>query len=193
MLMPRNLTFVACPVGDQKTVVGHAQFVRLGDDSEARALIRDLGLFKRILLWVLSWLYWLYCTVLDWVVGGDKSMNKEAVKMFADWCKLDRKKFWDSHEERANRWHAQSVVVLKEWQGKGIGKRLMVEVMKRAEREGVIVGLEASVPGEMLYRSLGFELLGRFDEGLDFLGEGQHGGLMMWCPKGWKEKVGKVM
>jgi GNAT superfamily N-acetyltransferase len=190
MLVPRNMSFVACPVGDEGRVVGIAQFARLGDDHSAKELIREVGQLKRILLWVLSWLYWVYCKILDWVVGGDKSSNKEGVKMFGEWVKEDGERFWGSHQERANRWHAQSVVVLKEWQGKGIGKRLMGEVIKKAERDGVIVGLEASVPGELMYRKLGFELLGRFNDGQDYLGEGQAGGVMMWCPKGWKERVG---
>jgi ribosomal protein S18 acetylase RimI-like enzyme len=91
-------------------------------------------------------------------------------------------------EERVNRWHAQSVVVLPEWQRRGIGKRLMAEVLRRAERDGVMVGLESSVKGEGLYRKLGFELLGRFTTEADALEGADKGGVMAWYPEGWKER-----
>jgi GNAT superfamily N-acetyltransferase len=116
-------------------------------------------------------------------------VDKEAAKRFREWGKVDKEKHWLSHKERANRWYVQSCVILEEYQRKGIGKRLIEKVVERAEREGVIIGLEASARGEGLYRKLGFELLGRFCDGKDPLGEGDVGGLMMWSPKGWKEKV----
>lgn len=62
-------------------------------------------------------------------------------------------------EGRGEGCHAQSVVLRTEWQGRRIGKMLM------AEEEGVVGGLEASEPGERMYRKLGFELLGRFEKG----------------------------
>ncbi len=61
----------------------------------------------------------------------------------------------------------------------------MGEVTRRAQEEGVPVGLESSAAGELLYRSVGFELLGRFEKG-DF--EQGKGGVMMYKPKSWKEK-----
>jgi ribosomal protein S18 acetylase RimI-like enzyme len=191
MLSPRSVTFVACTVEEPGRVVGYAQFVRLGDDAGARKLIREVGFVKRVVLWVFSWLFWGYCTVLHLVLGEDRSANKEAAKMFREWVKRDQEKFWESHEERSNRWHVQSCVVLEEWQRKGIGKRLMEKIIERVEREGEIVGLEASVKGEGLYKKLGFELLGRFNDGQDLLNEGDAGGLMMWSPKGWKERFGE--
>jgi ribosomal protein S18 acetylase RimI-like enzyme len=101
---------------------------------------------------------------------------------------VDEGRFWEGREERVNRWHAQSVVVLPEWQGRGIGKRLMAEVLRRAERDGVMVGLESSPKGEGLYRKLGFELLGRFTNEVDALEGCDKGGVMAWYPKGWKER-----
>lgn len=47
----------------------------------------------------------------------------------------------------------------------GVGKKLCAAVTQKAEEEGVVVGLEASAMGEWLYRSVGFELLKRFDTG----------------------------
>jgi ribosomal protein S18 acetylase RimI-like enzyme len=103
---------------------------------------------------------------------------------------VDDERYWNSFSERTNRWYVQSCVVLSEYQGMGIGKRMIREVTKRAEEEGVVIGLEASAEGYWMYKSVGFELLGRFDTpGMpDAPGEG--GGIMMWSPKGWKgEKV----
>jgi ribosomal protein S18 acetylase RimI-like enzyme len=135
----------------------------------------------------------MYCTLWWWLEGGDKCVDAKAAETFAGWCKLDNEKHWKSREERASRWHAQSVVVLPEWQGKGIGKALMAEVMKKAQRDGVIVGLEASVKGEGLYIRLGFELLGRFSEDGDLLEGGGKGGFMAWYPEGYKDKAGDEM
>jgi len=68
----------------------------------------------------------------------------------------------------------------------------MGEVIRRAARENVVVGLEASEEGEWLYRSVGFELLGRFD--VETWGDtlGNKGGIMMWSPKGWKGESNNV-
>ena len=66
--------------------------------------------------------------------------------------------YWAPHPQR---WHVQSLAVAEEFQRRGIGKRLMREVMVQAEAERVVVGLEASGMGEVLYRSLGFEEIGR--------------------------------
>jgi hypothetical protein len=60
----------------------------------------------------------------------------------------------------------------------------MAEVIALAERDGVVVGLEASPQGEQLYRRVGFELLARFPQAeLDF-GEDitNEGGVMMYTP-----------
>lgn len=191
MLSPYNETYVACLSSGK--IVGAAQFLRLGDDAGARKKIREVGVAKRVLLWVLSWLFWAYCKAWWLVHGPDKSLDMEAVKIFAEWCKVDEEKHWKSYEERANRWHAQSVVVLPEYQGKGIGKRLMGEVMRNAERDGVLVGLESSVNGEGLYRRLGFELISRFTNQTEAPEGDYKGGIMAWYPKGWKEKAGREM
>jgi ribosomal protein S18 acetylase RimI-like enzyme len=188
ILSPRNETYVACLSSAEGKVVGAAQFVRLGDDAGARKMIRDVGLVRRVLLWVLCWGFWAWCQVWWLFHGGDKSVDREAVETFAAWCRVDQGRFWEGREERVNRWHAQSVVVLPEWQGRGIGKRLMAEVLRRAERDGVMVGLESSVKGEGLYRRLGFELLGRFTTQADAMEGGDKGGVMAWYPEGWKER-----
>jgi GNAT superfamily N-acetyltransferase len=180
MLDPRNLTFVAVDEAIGKPI-GHIQAERLGDDAFAQAQIQSR---KSVWLWALKLLFTIWCTVLDFVVGC-KSDDAEALRLFAKWGERDEEKYWMAFAERGNRWHVQSFVVRREYQGLGIGKRLMREVIGRAERENVRVGLESSAEGEGMYRSVGFELLGRFDQQVDFVKESE-GGVMMWSPKGWK-------
>jgi len=177
LLDPRNLTYVVCTVAKPGTPVGLAQFVRLGNDAGAQAHINSSSLVWRIVLWVLAVLYAGWCIVLGWIVGGDKSADPDAVRTFGEWVVNDHKIHWDTHPERENRWHAQSVVVREEFMGRGAGKLLMAEVIKRAEKENVVVGLESSMRGERLYRRVGFELLARFSSEYDF--EERAGGVMM--------------
>lgn len=76
-----------------------------------------------------------------------------------------------------------------EYQGRGAGKLLMREVQRRAEEDGVVIGLEASIAGEWMYRSVGFELRSRFDKEfqVDLVGEpADKGGIMLWTPKSLK-------
>jgi GNAT superfamily N-acetyltransferase len=53
------------------------------------------------------------------------------------------------------------VTVLPEAQGKGVGRALMEEVLKRADREGVCCYLESSrrEPNVAIYERFGFELV----------------------------------
>lgn len=180
MLDPRNLTFVAVDEASGKPI-GQIQLERLGDDAGAQAQIRSR---KSVWLWLLKWAFFVWCVVLDFVVGGCKSDDPEALRLFAKWGDRDEEKYWTSHEERRNRWHVQSFVVRREHQGQGIGKRLLAEVIERADKENVVVGLESSTEGEPVYRRVGFELLGRFDQG-DFMKD-EGGGVMMRSPKGQK-------
>lgn len=178
LLEPRGLTFVACLKSDPRKLVACAQFVRLGDDVGAQSHIESTSFLKRILMWVLLRIFSIWCTLLGWVVGGDKSADPKALEQFGEWVREDGEMHWDSHPERKNRWHAQSVVVREEFQGRGIGKLLMFEVMKRAEEDNVVIGLESSVKGEMLYRRVGFELVSRFCEASQTI-EGIGGGIML--------------
>lgn len=187
LLSPRAETFVACTAEGE--VVGEVQFKRLGDDAGARKLINDAGMVRRLFVWVASWVFWVYFKVVSWAAGGDKSRDPEALRILRGWIQVDEERIWKSHEERANRWHVQSLVVLPEWQKRGIGKRLMMEVMSRAKKDGVMIGLESSIIGEGMYKKLGFELLGRYTQEPNLLGleHGDEGGLMAWYPEGWKK------
>jgi ribosomal protein S18 acetylase RimI-like enzyme len=177
LLDPRCLTTVACEASNPSLPVGFAQSIRVGTDEGAK---RHAASRSSFWLWLLSWLFWAYCKIVNVVVRRNKSLDPAARAEFDSWVVMDKEKYWRSVPERHNRWHVQSVVVLPEFQGRGIGKKVMSEVMRRAESEGVPVGLQSSPQGEHMYRSIGFQLLGRFNEASSSLGSG--GGIMMWSP-----------
>jgi ribosomal protein S18 acetylase RimI-like enzyme len=176
---PRMVSVVACPASSPEKVVGYAQFSRIGDDEGAKQKIASR---KTAWLTLLAWYYTIKFKIVDhfW---PDRSANPEAEKQFDAWCQLDDKMHWNPFPERMNRWHLRSIVVSPEWRGKGVGTLLIKEVLDRARKEGVTVGLEASPDGEYLYRKVGFELLSRFyyEEGSPIASPNE-GGIMMWKP-----------
>ncbi|KAJ6032460.1 acyl-CoA N-acyltransferase [Penicillium herquei] len=180
-LNARSIGFVAIAKSDSEsdqTPVGYAQFIRLGEDAPARELISSQSSLFRTLE---RWWFKLYATVLS-IISPDRSLDHRAMSAFLASCKKDEELYWENPEMKTqygNRWHAQSVVVSSRYQRKGIGRRLMHEVLSRARSEGVPVGLEASIDGEQLYRSLGFVLRGSFSMTLGLSG----GGIMMWVPE----------
>lgn len=182
MFDPRFLSFVGC-VGGSNTPISYIQIARWGDDEGARRQIASRDSWA---LWLLGWVYAVWCWGLDIVVGGDKCADPEALRLFAEWGEKDQEKYWNRFPDRTNRWYVQSCVVRSEYQGMGIGKMLMREVIARAEEEGLVIGLEASNEGFWMYKSVGFELLGRFDTPGNPDAAEEGGGIMMWTPKGWK-------
>jgi len=176
MVDPRNLSVVACPVSNPSTPIAYAQFVRLGTDEAAKAHAR-----RRASVWLTlqRWYYTVKFRIVNWI-WPDRSADREASKVFEASCDGDDARYWKAFPERDNRWQAQSVVVREEWQGCGVGSRMMSEVLVRAREDDVIVGLTASGPGEQMYTKLGFRLLGQFTSPVE--PEGQ-GGYMMWTPE----------
>ena len=181
MLNAGNRTFVACLAPDPGTLIGYVQAVRLGDDEGAKRQVESRW---SVWLWVAGLLFSVWCVVRKVVMGGDRSSNLEAQKLFERSVVEEEKRNWSGVPERKNRWHVQSCVVREEFQGRGIGTKLMREVLKRAEAENVYIGVEASAPGENLYRRVGFELLQRFEHNF----EGGAGGFMLWTPPGFKKE-----
>jgi GNAT superfamily N-acetyltransferase len=188
MLNPRNLTFLAVhprvwngKFWEPEEVVGEAQFIRLGDDEGAK---KQIASRKSVWHWVLSWIVWALVKLWTVLLGGNKSVDPANDKIFSQSVAEHEEKHWSEVEfpERKNRWLAQSVVVAPEYHRKGIGRKLMAEVIKRAEDEGVPIGLHASPRGEPLYRSLGFDLLARFDLVIAEH-EKDRGGVFLWTPK----------
>ncbi|TAQ83387.1 hypothetical protein B7494_g8290 [Chlorociboria aeruginascens] len=178
----RVLSIVAFLAADPTVVVAYAQFERLGNDRAGFQYGRDRG------VWLKCWLKLLSCwfSVLD---AGSNYLWPDLATDFAHreeferWGTEDDKRYWSRYP---NRWHANSVVVSPDFQGQGIGKLLMKEVLERAQRERVVVGLSASPHGEKLYRKIGFEMLGDFFKRPELDAGG--GGIMIWYPEGWTEQ-----
>lgn len=187
---PAVLSLVACPSTNPEIPLAYVQHIRLGDDEGALNFVRERGRVWRFYLYFLTWVFWIYDKVDMWLVP-DTISDMENVKTFNSWSEVDRAKYWAPYPERMNRWHTITLVVSPEYQGKGIGKLLMAEVLKRAQSERVPCGLNASAHGEHLYRKLGFTFLGDFthrveEEIADDAEPG--GGYLCWFPEGWESK-----
>jgi GNAT superfamily N-acetyltransferase len=183
MLNPRNLAFVAVEETNPDLAIGYAIFTRLGDDEGAK---RQIASRKTWWLTLLAWM-WSYIMPLIVKLYTGKADSPENLAEFNRIAEVEEKKYFGNYPERANRWYAQSVVVSKPFQGRKIGKAFMAEVIKRAQAEGVCVSLESSPKGEMLYRSVGFELISPFMPLQGWEGvEQEGGGIMIWKPEGWK-------
>ncbi|TVY43872.1 hypothetical protein LSUB1_G002028 [Lachnellula subtilissima] len=182
----RSLSIVACLASDPSMIVGFGQFRRLGDDYGAKQFIRDRGLWERLWIYTLSWFFYFYHNVEN-IIWPDRITHKARMKEFESWVADDNEIYWKSHPERSSRWYANSVIVSPQFQGKGVGKKIMLEGLKRAQNERVIMGLTASVEGEYLYRKVGFELLGTFSHRVPG-DDKEGGGIMIWYPEGTNTK-----
>lgn len=179
MASPRSVSLVVCEASKPDIPLACGQFTRLGKDEKAKALIRSKGVLTRAYLWLWGWWLYLFESKIGFWIWPDRASNKAVLKQFDEGKKEDDKKYWDV-DGRRERWHCQSVTVDPDWQGKGLGSMLMREVMELGRKDGVPVGLEASVAGEKLYRKLGFEWLGDFSRRLEGI---EGGGLMLWNGK----------
>ncbi|KAK0121680.1 hypothetical protein ONS95_009965 [Cadophora gregata] len=177
---PRSLSLVAFEDCNPAYPVGYAQSSRRGGDEGARAYLSQHSLWTKVYFFVFAWFFWIYDKVENFL-WPDRSCDVEATKKFFASVDGDDNTYWKSHPERNNRWYLASVVVSPAYQGKGIGRMLVTEVVKRAQRERVIIGLSASPAGEILYRKLGFELLGEFTMRI---GGEEGGGIMIRYPEG---------
>ncbi|KAF8246734.1 acyl-CoA N-acyltransferase [Wilcoxina mikolae CBS 423.85] len=177
MTSPRNISVVAIE-DDTEIIIGYAQFLRLGYDSAALALLEGqdtwhLRFIRQPLVWAREW--W------DSRMFIDRSQDLEAV----EWFNSDQGTYW-LEGKFENRYHAQTVVVSLGHQRRGVGRKLMEVVLDRARDEGVAVGLEASPEGERLYKALGFRLKEEFRNKIE--GEEEGGGVFVWEPPGWERE-----
>lgn len=185
-LMPNNRAFVAVAVdaegqevgGEGKgRPVGYVMCCRLGSDENAKKVAAEKE----------SWALWgrrmankVWCKLPYFTT--DRSSVPVGVEMFAQ-AEKDNVRVWSAHS--AEKWYVQSTAVSQEWQRKGLGKALIGTVLKLAEAEGKVVGLESTAMGQYLYDSLGFRLLSRFAETFGDEEYENRGGVMMWTPPGW--------
>jgi len=183
---PAGITLVACPASDPNAPIAYAQFSRVGSESGVRAVVREKGLVRRAWLWLLAWVFWAWHAVSNWV-WKDRVTDFERVRMFGSYVAADHETYWNSTKRPTwrDRWALSCMVVGKQWQGQGVGKLVLRELVERSERENVIVALSASPHGEHLYRKLGFELMGDFSTRLP--GETDlRGGIMIRYPERWE-------
>lgn len=150
MLEPRMRSMVAVEATRPDLPIGYIHFERLGDDETAKRYILEK---ESVRLWVYRWLAWAWWLLIAVVIGNkaDDPVNRK--KFIAEAIEF-RETYWDSHEERRSRFHVRSFVVLQQFQGRGVGKRLLAEVLQRAERENVVIGLEATPEGEVIVSQL---------------------------------------
>lgn len=177
LLDPSVVAFVACPKSDPNLIVGQATCQRFGNDAGYKAQVQSRDTY---LLRFLSLAYFYYTKVYNYF-WPDLSADPAAVPKFIEYGDAEMKKHWN---HRPNRWEARSVVVLETHQGRGIGKKLMKELIDMSENEGVICGLHASKPGRMLYQSVGFDHVSDF---IFTLPGDEGGGVMIYTPKSLKE------
>lgn len=185
LLTPNNVTIVACQHVEPFDIVGFSQFTRLGRDFVAKEALVTIGSLKHFRLYILAYYFWLY-DIVDNFLWKDRVTNFKNLKTSETWFAKDNEKYWEPYPDRENRWHANSVVVGPEWQGRGIGRLLMSEVLKWAQRDMVVVGLMSSPHGEYLYRKMGFDMLGEFHHNV---ANEKGGGVMIWYPDGWQEQL----
>ncbi|KUJ21538.1 uncharacterized protein LY89DRAFT_377540 [Mollisia scopiformis] len=179
----QHLNLVACVASDPNTPIGYGQFVRKGN---ATNYSQSSGVEKWIML-LLSWVIGAYFLV-EHRLWPNLTCDKDALKMFEGSSGLDTKRYWTAHPERANRWHAQSIIVAQKWQGKGVGRLILSEALSRAKEENVVMGLTSSPMGEKLYRKMGFQMLGDYTYRV---GGDVGGGIMMWSPQGTEDVKSK--
>jgi ribosomal protein S18 acetylase RimI-like enzyme len=147
MLDPRMISMVACKAATPDIPIAYIHFKRMGDDEGAKEQLKRKG---NVMLWVARWLIWAWFLLITAVTGGNQSADPEAFRLFRSWQETTNKIDWQPFKERENRWHVCSFVVRTEFQGRGLGKRLMAEVIKYAEKENVVIGLESSPEGEFM-------------------------------------------
>ena len=184
--LPNGLFLVACKTSDPDVPVGYGQFVRLGDDAGAKELVASKGVLLRVWMYIMTWIFWVY-NKIDLFIHPAHAFDQTALNLMREWGNEDDLKHWKSHPERSNRWYANSLVIDPEYQGRGVGRMLMVEPMQRAQSERVIMGLTSSPHGEFLYRKLGFQMLADFCKRPDTeRPDEKGGGIMIWYPEGYE-------
>jgi GNAT superfamily N-acetyltransferase len=184
-LNPRVLTLVACSTKFPDVAFAYGMYTRIGDDSGAQKFLSERSWAERAGRGMLSYIATGLFKAYNWI-WPNRASSKPHNAIFEHSIKQDKERYWSpiSFPRRQNRWHVNTIVVLPEYQGKGLGRLLMGHILDRAEREGVPLGLSASPEGERLYRKLGFSWLGDF---YMRVGGGDHesgGGHMIWWPQG---------
>lgn len=110
-------------------------------------------------LYLSSWLLWFQQGLLNLRFLGRGGLNAKRYWIWKDHQAKIQKKLWADEQ---GYYFCNIVTVSPEAQGKGVGKKLMGEVLERADREGKACYLESSKkePNVDIYGRMGFEVVG---------------------------------
>ncbi|KAM3065811.1 hypothetical protein ACMFMF_010739 [Clarireedia jacksonii] len=165
----------------------HVLVAYLKDNPSKIEFRKSKSPLSRLLTYVLFTLLSTWFTISN-RIWKNRAASPENMQTLMNGRKMDDSKYWDGEKfpSRRNRWHVNTLVVRPEYQGRGVGRFLMSDVLERAQRERVPVTLSASPEGEFLYRKLGFQYLGDFSMRVDNPLEGDKpgGGHFIWLPEG---------
>ncbi|KAK2751089.1 hypothetical protein FQN57_000164 [Myotisia sp. PD_48] len=184
---PGSVVCVAVTESDEgEKIIGHAAWQRIGNTPTAKAWKRERrGWWSR--------LQFLRCRITNLVYNLfrlDKSIDRVKIQNFLPALENNF-----PPEIFPDIWYVAFLGVDPEYQGKGIGRRLMQEGIDRAMAENVPIGLEATRKGFWLYEKMGFRT---FNTKVPVGMENLPCPIMVWEPPGlspeesWYEKAKKA-
>ena len=112
--------------------------------------------------YISTWTLWLQQGLVNAYHLGRGGLNSKRYYIWKREQARIQQKLWTDPE---GYWFCNIVVVTPEYQGKGVGGRLMGDVLGRADKEGRKCYLESSraVPNVGIYERWGFQLVGEMD------------------------------
>jgi GNAT superfamily N-acetyltransferase len=124
-------------------------------------------------LYLSHWQLWLNQIFMN-IYYGRGGLN---VKRYWLWKEAQAKAQAELWDDENGYYFCNIVTVLPEAQGKGVGRELMEEVLKRADKEGRKCYLESSrdVPNVAIYEKFGFRLV------KDMLCDDDGDGIQLYC------------
>ncbi|KAF7864383.1 hypothetical protein EAF04_006517 [Stromatinia cepivora] len=187
-LNPRVLTLVACSTESPDFIFAYGMYTRIGNDTGSEHFLKERSWIQRLGRYISRPILAVLFRVYNFI-RPDRATSKAHNAVFLHSVKQDNERYWSpiTFPRRQCRWHVNTIVVLPEYQGKGIGRLLMEYTLERAGKEGVPVGLSASPEGERLYRKLGLAWLGDFHTRIGGEENGSGGGHMIWWPEGFEK------
>lgn len=178
LLNPWQVSLVAVPLNGENRVVAYVRFKREGDDAAARQFFSARWSLWNFLLW---WYSRIDASVRNFF-WPDRTVDKEAQKKGREARQKAAFELWGQPAMQklyGNRWHLTTLLTATDWQRQGLGRHLTQIVLNQAEKERVVVGLEATAEGEKLYTQMGFQLRARSEVAVG----GYRETYMMWTPR----------
>ncbi|KAF1986776.1 acyl-CoA N-acyltransferase [Aulographum hederae CBS 113979] len=151
--------------GGKRTIAGQAVWERGGKDEEAKKWKSDTfgRKLERRLLQAEMW-YYTHCL--------ERASDPVRISHFEEVAN------YEFYSTLPGHWHLAHLVILPQYQRKGIAKRLIAWGVETARQEHLPVTLEASRVGRKVYEKIGFRVFGTcvVSEGLDSVA-------MLWEPE----------